>query len=121
MRNKLEMAHEYALEMLKRGDPEWRIVTDAWNLVDAMHLENAERENIVCQDLSQEEWQPDWDQAPKWANWWVMTSKGVPIWIDSEPRISDNGLYWCLPRGNTEAPSFNYQGDWKDSLRERPE
>lgn len=36
MKSKLEMAHEYALEMLKRGDPEWRIATDAWKLVDAM-------------------------------------------------------------------------------------
>ena len=119
MKTKLEMAHEYALEMLKRGDPEWRIVTDAWNLADTMYLENAELENIVCQDLSQEDWQPDWSQAPEWAKWWVMTSKGVPIWIDSEPKISDNDFYWCLPRGNIEAPSFNYQGDWKESLRER--
>ena len=39
MKTKLEMAHEYALEMLKRGDPEWRIVTDAWNLADTMYLE----------------------------------------------------------------------------------
>lgn len=63
MKTKLEMAHEYALEMLKRGDPEWRIVIDSWNLADTMYLENAERENIVCQDLSQEDWQPDWSQA----------------------------------------------------------
>ena len=121
MKTKLEMAHEYALEMLKRGDPEWRIVTDAWNLADTMYLENAERENIVCQDLSQEDWQPDWDRAPEWAKWWAMDKDGESYYFGDKPEMESTT--W-MPTGTT-SPVFltqsNYQGDWKDSLRERPE
>lgn len=123
MKTKLEMAHEYALEMLKRGDPEYRIVTDAWNLADAMYIENTERENIVSQELSQEEWQPDWSKAPKWANWWAMDIDKRAYYFKSKPYLGSS--VWLMKNvcdyDSSIAPSHNYQGDWKDSLRERPE
>lgn len=121
MKTKLEMAHEYALEMLKRGDPEWRIVTDAWNLADAMYLENAERENIVCQDLSQEYWQPDWDKAPEWAKWWAMDADEECYWFENEPEIESVTWFPINVSEVGRAPSFDYTGNWKESLRERPE
>ena len=117
--DKLTMAHEYALEMAKQGIPLKSCKELGWKYADAMQAEADSRVNKERPSVLQE-WQPDWSLAPEWANWWVMTSKGVTIWIDSEPRISDNGFYWCLPRGNIEAPSFNYQGKWQDSLRKRP-
>lgn len=38
---------------------------------------------------------------------WNINKYGQASWISS-----DGGYYL--------APSFNYKGDWKDSLRERP-
>ena len=141
MKTKLEMAHEYLLRF------SGATVADAWEYADAMQAEADKRErkertdvlltkdkdgnclhfhhefgHKKCMDCgaSLEEWQPDWSQAPEWANWWVVTSKCIPIWVDSEPEISDNGFYWCLPRGNIKAPSFGYTGDWRNSLRKRP-
>lgn len=75
-------------------------------------------------------WQPDWSQAPKWANWWAMDgfSKKANWYID-KPYLDDDSeveLEWNIDLKTntgtyTYAPSFNYQGDWKDSLRKRPE
>lgn len=42
--DKAKMAHDYAIEMLKRGDPERRIAFDAWTLADAMQAEADNRE-----------------------------------------------------------------------------
>lgn len=123
MKTKLEMAHEYALEMLKRGDPEWRIVTDAWNLADAMWIENNEREDNDIQGLSQEEWKPDWSQAPDNANYWAMDKDGDCYWYENMPILKR--VYWLsinlMPNLYNSAPSFDYTGYWKESLRERPE
>ena len=41
--NKAKMAHDYAIEMLKRGDPERGIAFDAWTLADAMQAEEDKR------------------------------------------------------------------------------
>ena len=110
MKTKREMAHEYALEMLKRGDLEWRIVTDAWNLADSMHLENAERENNVSQGLVKEEWQPDWSQAP---------FQDISEWYKKENGQYEWAGYNQYGKFTANAPSFGYTGNWKDSLRER--
>ena len=120
MKTKLEMAHEYALEMLKRGDPEYRIVTDAWNLADAMYIENTERKSNVSQELSQEEWQPDWSKAPEWAKWWAMDADRSCYWFSNKPTM-ESVTWWAITYSIADlAPSFDYDGNWKDSLRERP-
>ena len=41
--DKAKMAHDYAIEMLKRGDPERSIAFDAWTLADAMQSEADKR------------------------------------------------------------------------------
>lgn len=69
--------------------------------------------------ISLEEWQPDWSQAPKWANWWVMHSdNGLCYWTASKPVKKWNKF---LVGKNEGASTFNYQGDWRKSLRKRPE
>ena len=122
--DKAKMAHDYAIEMLKRGDPERSIAFDAWTLADAMQAEADKRNYSEKQDSS--EWQPDWSQAPDWANWWAMDENKNTRWIYSEleqPYISDIFLRWCaVGRFDSEdAPSFGYTGDWRNSLRKRPE
>ena len=80
MKTKIDMAHDYAIEMLKRGDPERSIAFDAWTLADAMQAEADKREvklhEVFFDTKPNEEWQPDWSQAPDWANWWAMDRDG---------------------------------------------
>ena len=144
--DKAKMAHDYAIEMLKRGDPERSIAFDAWTLADAMQAEADKRKSkpelpslqqTFINGVEQpryaptcEEWQPDWSQAPSWANWWAMDgfSKKANWYID-KPYLDDDSeveLEWNIDlKINTEtymhAPSFNYQGIWQDSLRKRPQ
>lgn len=74
--------------------------------------------NIVKPPIK--EWQPDWSQAPEWAVAWTF-DKNAALWWSEIPEIHgniwfvDNGIWQC-----SDAPSFNYQGNWKDSLRKRP-
>ena len=127
MKTKLEMAHDYAMKHIQEG---WDInydvlVADAWQYADAMQDE-ADKRVIKLPDVffdtkPNEEWQPDWSQAPSWANWWVMTKGGFFAWVDSEPRLSNPHGGWLMSRGKTVAQSFNYQGKWQDSLRKRPQ
>ena len=74
---------------------------------------------------SSDGWQPDWSQAPVWANWWAMDENKNTRWIYSEleqPYISDMFLMWCAVGmfDSADAPSFGYTGDWRNSLRKRP-
>lgn len=149
MKTKLEMAHDYAMQHLKNSDGKitmHSLCLFAWQYADAMQVEVDKRNkaeadkrenketcdkslNIDSKGLNVEEWQPDWSQAPEWANWWVigsLTKQG--IWSEAKPNsVRINGAdYWEVtsPIGDEHlsvAPSFNYQGDWRDSLRKRPE
>ena len=65
---------------------------------------------------AEEEWQPDWSQAPENAEGWRMYKDGKFGWLYNAKYMGSSALtYSC------EAPSFNYQGDWQDSLRKRPQ
>ena len=131
MKTKLEMAHDYAMKHIQEG---WDInydvlVVDAWQYADAMQAEadkrgKEEQSEHVFEAI--EEWQPDWSQAPDWANWWAMDENKNTRWIYSEleqPYISDMFLRWfAVGRFDSEdAPSFGYTGNWRNSLRKRPQ
>ena len=153
--NKLQMAHEYAIALIN-SDCEMRFdkfIRLCWNYADAMQAEADKREckertdvlltkdkdgnclhfhhefgHKKCMDCgaSLEEWQPDWSQAPEWANWWAFDGfskranwyKGKP-YLDEDSEIEDE---WNAELGKYhEAPSFGYTGDWRNSLRKRPQ
>ena len=150
MKTKLEMAHEWAM---KHGNAETvgsrqNMIKYAWDYADTMQAEadkrnkaeaeqkrKAIREMINAdntflekegQHFDDVEWQPDWSQAPEWANWWAMDENKNTRWIYSEleqPYISDMFLRWCAVGrfDSADAPSFGYTGDWRNSLRKRPE
>ena len=66
-------------------------------------------EKLNMADSPQLEWQPDWSQAPRCdVVAWDINEHGQGRWI-----ASDNGYYL--------APSFGYTGDWRESLRKRPQ
>lgn len=72
---------------------------------------------------------PDWSQAPEWADGWVK-QKGYEsgMWFAGNFRVSNRGdsgdWEFAAPHSGKErwehAPSFNYPGHWRDSLRQRP-
>ena len=126
MKTKLEMAHEYAKVMLDAmvnknidlGSYD-EIAYDAFLLADAMQVEADKREKSVSQELSQEEWQPDWSQSPKWAKWWAMDESGESYYFKSKPKMLST-IWMSTVNGNVVPTQSNYQGSWKKSLRERP-
>ena len=146
--NKLEMAHQWAMKYGKVDSNYNRenTVQLAWDYADAMQdeadkrnqdsrsLTRDEHGNCLhfhhefghkkCMDCgaSLEEWQPDWSQAPDWAVAWAMDMSGECYWHSGskEPKV-DNHIFESSADGHTfEAQSFNYQGNWQDSLRKRP-
>ena len=135
MKTKLEMAHDYA--MLHMMNTQYKDVDDlemiqwAFDYADAMKAEADKRnnketcdKNIGLDSSVLKEWQPDWSQAPDDACCWFIGgsswdlkaywSKYIPCYKSETTQTTWQG------NGMIEAPSFNYQGDWRDSLRKRP-
>ena len=144
--DKLTMAHDWAMKHGKADTIYNREETIelAWRYADTMQAKADKRNNketcdknigldssVLKPSNSMElEWQPDWSQAPVWANWWAMDgfSKKANRYID-KPYLDDDSEVeseWNIDlKTNTEtymcAPSFNYQGKWQNSLRKRPQ
>lgn len=83
---------------------------------DAWVMYKGEKRLAVSIDIKKE-WQPDWSQAPDWANWWAMSEYGRCGWFGEKPK---NYLPFSEEINSSIAPDFGYDGDWKDSLRKRP-
>lgn len=59
----------------------------------------------------------DWTQAPKLARWWAMDANGIANW-HCQPDVAPFTTFWLAE--SVEAPTFGYEGDWKESLTARP-
>ena len=146
MKTKLEMAHEFSMKLV--GNPTTplkdmnSIMEASWKYADAMQAEADKRENEEQDKLEQnernhhdelvsiglEKWQPDWSQAPDWANWWVATAdhdgKIFGGWFyDVRPELGvgkGSSIYYSSNSKNILTDSFGYTGDWRESLRKRP-
>ena len=142
--DKLKLAHDWYMK--HAGGSKHHLdmeVEMAWKYADEMQAEVDSREKQEAEQKRKEiremlnhpntfvekegqhfddvEWQPDWSQAPDWANWWAICSRGQACWYGGEPVRSKNGWgvkYNGYPFHTTS--SFNYQGNWQDSLRMRP-
>ena len=130
--NKLQMAHEYFMKHGRNNSWMESDVIDAWKYADAMQAEADKREpsgfpnvlrgacgEIVAVKVDDKEWQPDWSQAPEWADWWAIDKDLVSFWHEDKPKFDEVEFYQCGVF--CDAPSFNYQGNWQDSLRKRPQ
>lgn len=63
----------------------------------------------------------DWNKAPDWSNYWAVDSDGKAYWYRVKP--TQMSIVWAIPyscEDTTSAPKFEYSGDWKKSLTERP-
>lgn len=141
MKSIKDMAHDYMCNLILKGFPLNEIDTMAercFKLAEAMHAEAEKRKvkkdtvsltkdgngnclhlnhefgHKKCMDCgdSLEQWQPDWSQAPDTAIAWEMRygSNDEARWLHDHDKA---GFSYSV------APTFNYQGDWKDSLRRR--
>ena len=130
--NKLQMAHEYFMKHGRNNSWMESDVIDAWKYADAMQAEADKREpsgfpnvlrgacgEIVAVKVDDKEWQPDWSQAPEWADWWAIDKDLVSFWHEDKPKFDEVEFYQCGVF--CDAPSFNYNGNWQDSLRKRPQ
>ena len=148
--DKLQMAHEYFMKHGRDGSWMEFDVASAWQYADAMQAEADKRKKAEAEQKRKEvremlnapntfveregqhfddveDWQPDWSQAPEWAKWWAMDGfSNKANWYKTEPFLDDGDSdEWNIVLNNSdtykEAPSFDYQGDWQDSLRKRPQ
>lgn len=67
--------------------------------------------------------EPDWQEAPDWAQWWAVDMIGRAYWYRDKP-IADDPVW--VPSGGIEkdrlktAKAYGFSGNWDESLRERP-
>ena len=148
--NKLQMAHQMALMLLKNAPLEEvsNAISTAWQYADAMQAEADKREKEESekkradiremlkanntfveregQHFDDVEWQPDWSQAPEWAGWFSVSKDGSAQWMkssDGDPYIGGCGsMFFSMGIFKREpCETFNYQGNWQESLRKRPQ
>ena len=123
--DKAKMAHDWAMKYGKVDSNYNRenTVQLAWDYADAMQAEEDKRAvklpDVFFDTKQNEEWQPDWSQAPEWADWWAADKDLVSFWHEDKPKFDEVEFYQC--GAFCDAPSFNYNGNWQDSLRKRPQ
>lgn len=68
---------------------------------------------------AEKEWQPDWSQAPDNAMYWAMDGCGQCNWYKREPDVC--GSQWDFGGVIEQTDTgYDYQGNWRESLRKRP-
>ena len=124
--NKLQMAHEYAMKHVQEGfDINYDVlVVEAWKYADAMQAE-ADKRVVKLPDVffdtnKNEEWQPDWSQAPMGFNRFVVGSDGgYGFFTNMEPQLQDD--FWFVGADGIVIKDHGYPGNWQNSLRKRPQ
>ena len=117
--DKLTIATQVLLKLIetdKTGFDAEGIAAYSFEIADALQAEADKRKPSGLPEALKEEWQPDWSQAPKWANWWVITDEGSALWCMLKPTCMDSRLMLngvCNP-----APSFGFTGT---HIVERPQ
>lgn len=133
MKTKLEMAHEWFMKHSESPSFMYTEVEQAWQYADAMQAEADKREKEDQEKLKQddinhhdalveiglEEQQPDWSQAPNRAMYWAMDGCGQCNWYEREPEVFGSQWDWGSVIEQTDT-GYDYQGDWRNSLRKRP-
>ena len=141
--NKLQMAHEYAMKHGRNNSWMESDVIDAWKYADAMQAEADKREKEESekkradiremlkanntfveregQHFDDVEWQPDWSQAPDWANWWAVDGFDRAYWFEDSPKLNIIDDTWDNHYRDKMAGDYGYTGDWRNSLRKRPQ
>ena len=74
--------------------------------------------------------QPDWTEAPDWAQWWAVDNDGYAYWYRDEPTYNAKYGGWLRTLGDKPDISFDqcwppegfddWDIDWDKTLRSRP-
>ena len=131
-------------------DNHWELFYTSWRYADAMQAEADKRSKAEAeqkrkavremlnadntflekegQHFDDMEWQPDWSQAPdNLVKYFAVDENGRGGWFISKPTLCIDHWYWSdfEERFDNDhydhAPSFGYTGDWRNSLRKRPQ
>ena len=125
------------------------VVSESWDYVDAMQakadkrekqkaIDDAESSKVLFEKLtgsralqqtfidgieqprySDEQWQPDWSQAPDDCCFFCVASNGgYGFFTNLEPEFM--GDYFYVGCGGLMIENHGYTGDWRNSLRKRP-
>ena len=124
--DKAKMAHDWVMKYGKVDSNYNRenTVQLAWKYADAMQAE-ADKRVVKLPDVffdakQNEEWQPDWSQAPMGFNRFVVGSDGgYGFFTNMEPQLQDD--FWFVGADGIVIKDHGYQGNWQDSLRKRPQ
>ena len=123
--DKAKMAHDWAMKYGKVDSNYNRenTVQLAWDYADAMQSE-ADKRVVELPDVffdakTNEEWQPDWSQAPDNMTHFAVDANGSGWFFNREPHAESDCCWYCGD-DSTELNNHNYQGNWQDSLRKRP-
>ena len=121
------MAHDYLRDIVSNWeyDDSFDPVAEAWKYADAMQAEADKRENIKLIDDILSDPFKGVDPIIDWHNYrnglyhfWAMDEDGSAFWHNRMPK--EDNMNWSSNR-KYKAPSFGYTGDWRNSLRKRPE
>lgn len=118
-----DMAQDYILNEVSRVgicSIDSEKIVEAFNIAEAMQAEFNKRKPQGLPEAIQDDFQVDWDQAPSWAEYWTSDDLAY-YWWSLEPKFISEAWHFAGGRADIcGAPSFNYKGDWKNSLRQRP-
>ena len=134
--DKAKMAHEWVMKYGKVDSNYNRenTVQLAWQYADAMQAEADKRNNKETCDKNigldssalkpsnsmELEWQPDWSQAPEWAEYFAMDDDGEFYYFKESPSMA---VCSWQPQSHgelSETFDHGYKGNWQESLRKRP-
>lgn len=67
--------------------------------------------------------EPDWTQAPEWAQWWAVQASGFAKWYQDKPAIEwgDWRVPWNMFTQSAGDANLPLGSDWRMTLRRRPE
>lgn len=128
MKTRLELAEKYVLQAVKvflEKDADFilnDIIDKAYEYADIM-LAGDNKSGSPAVDV----WNPRWELIPKDENWVAMDEDGGWRGYKTEPNICEKEKLWMTDDVEDYTnlnlmDIFNlFDGDWKDSLRKRPE
>lgn len=123
--DKAKMAHDWAIARLASGAGFMtsEIVEDSWKYADLMQAEEDKRvvklPDVFFDTKQNEEWQPDWSQAPDNMTHFAVDANGSGWFFNREPHAESDCCWYCGD-DSIELDNHNYQGNWQESLRKRP-
>jgi len=128
----IQWAYEYADSMLaeneKREQDKRTLAKDENGNCMHFHTTFGRGECFDCGAKLKEEWRPDWSVAPDGYDWFAVDKKGTAYFYTYKPETIESEEYWADFTGissNGAAlesdSSFGYTGNWRNSLRKRPE